>query len=86
MEFALLEFLMRHQDQIFNASTLLERVWTADSDKSPETIRTTIKKLRNKIDIRRRAIFDSECAWRWDTSCQSCSLSWSTADITANFS
>lgn len=50
MEFALLEFLMRHQDQIFNASTLLERVWTADSEKSPETIRTTIKKLRNKID------------------------------------
>ena len=50
MEFALLEFLMRHQDQIFNATTLLERVWTADSDKSPETIRTTIKKLRNKID------------------------------------
>lgn len=50
MEFALLEFLMRHQDQIFSASTLLERVWTADSEKSPETIRTTIKKLRNKID------------------------------------
>lgn len=50
MEFALLEFLMRHPDQIFNASTLLERVWTADSEKSAETIRTTIKKLRNKID------------------------------------
>ncbi|CAN5575653.1 response regulator transcription factor [soil metagenome] len=50
MEFALLEFLMRHQNQVFNPTTLLERVWTADSDKSPETIRTTIKKLRNKID------------------------------------
>jgi len=50
MEFALLEFLMRHQDQIFNAATLLERVWTSDSEKSAETIRTTVKKLRQKID------------------------------------
>lgn len=50
MEFALLEFFMRHPDQVFNPTVLLDRVWTADSDKSPETIRTTIKKLRQKID------------------------------------
>ncbi len=54
MEFALLEFLMRHQDQIFDPATLIERVWTADSEKSPETIRTTVKKLRQKIDIEGR--------------------------------
>lgn len=50
MEFALLEFLMRHQGQVFSAEALLDRVWTADSDKSPETIRTSVKKLRSKID------------------------------------
>ena len=52
MEFALLEFLMRHQGQVFSAEALLDRVWTADSDKSPETIRTSVKKLRSKIDTK----------------------------------
>ncbi len=50
MEFTFLEFLMRHPDQIFSTDKLLERVWTADSEKSTETIRSTVKKLRNKID------------------------------------
>lgn len=52
MEFALLEFLMRHRGQVFSAEALLDRVWTADSDKSPETIRTSVKKLRSKIDTK----------------------------------
>ncbi|MCA9818625.1 MAG: response regulator transcription factor [Cyanobacteriota/Melainabacteria group bacterium] len=52
MEFALLEFLMRHKGQVFSAEALLDRVWTADSDKSPETIRTSVKKLRSKIDTK----------------------------------
>jgi OmpR-family two-component system manganese-sensing response regulator len=50
-EFALLEFFMRHRGQVFSTEALLERVWTADSERSSETIRTCIKKLRNKIDI-----------------------------------
>lgn len=50
MEFALLEFLMRHQGQVFSTEALLDRVWTSDSEKSPETIRTSVKKLRSKID------------------------------------
>jgi DNA-binding response OmpR family regulator len=50
MEFTFLEFLMRHPDQVFSTDKLLERVWTSDSDKSTETIRSTVKKLRNKID------------------------------------
>lgn len=50
MEFALLEFLMRHPDQVFSAEALLERVWTSDSERSAETIRSCVKKLRSKID------------------------------------
>lgn len=50
MEFALLEFLMRHPGQVFSSEALLERVWTSDSERSSETIRTCVKKLRDKID------------------------------------
>lgn len=49
-EFALLEFFMRHPNQVFSAEALLDRVWTSDSEASPETIRTYIKRLRKKID------------------------------------
>lgn len=50
-EFALLEFMMRHPNQVFSAEALLDRVWSSDSEASPETIRTYIKRLRKKIDI-----------------------------------
>lgn len=50
-EFALLEFLMRHPNQVFSAEALLDRVWASDSDASPETIRTYVKRLRKKIDV-----------------------------------
>jgi DNA-binding response OmpR family regulator len=49
-EFALLEFFMRHPNQVFSAEALLDRVWASDSEASPETIRTYIKRLRQKID------------------------------------
>lgn len=49
-EFALLEFLMRHPDQVFSAEALLDRVWRSDSDAAPETVRTCIKRLRKKLD------------------------------------
>lgn len=47
-ELALLEFFMRHQNRIFNAETLVTRVWRGNS--SVETVRTHIKTLRRKID------------------------------------
>jgi len=50
-EFALLEFMMRHPNQVFSAEALLDRVWSSDSEASPETIRTYIKRLRKKIDV-----------------------------------
>ena len=50
MEFALLEFLIRHKGQVFSPEALLDRVWQSDSERSPESLRTLIKKLRRKID------------------------------------
>jgi DNA-binding response OmpR family regulator len=49
-EFTLLEFLMRHSDQVFSAETLLNRVWSADSDATIDAITTCIKRLRKKLD------------------------------------
>jgi DNA-binding response OmpR family regulator len=49
-EFCLLEFLMRHPNQVFSSEALLERVWSSESDSSPDTVRVHITKLRNKID------------------------------------
>ncbi len=50
LEFGLLEFFMRHPDQVFTTDALLNRVWPNDSDASVDTLRTCIKKLRRKID------------------------------------
>ncbi|MBX9941173.1 MAG: response regulator transcription factor [Candidatus Obscuribacterales bacterium] len=50
-DFALLEFFMRHQDQVFSAEALISRVWSTDSDATPEGLRTAIKRIRKKIDV-----------------------------------
>lgn len=50
-EFALLEFLMRHKGQIFSAEAILNRVWSSESDATPESLRTCLKRLRQKIDL-----------------------------------
>jgi DNA-binding response OmpR family regulator len=49
-EFALLEFLMRHPNQIFSGEALLSRVWQSDAMASSDTVRAHIKNLRKKID------------------------------------
>jgi two-component system OmpR family response regulator len=49
-EFALLEFLMRHPNQVFKADVLLDKVWSKESENSPDTVRVHITKLRSKID------------------------------------
>jgi two-component system, OmpR family, response regulator len=49
-EFALLEFLMRHPDEVFSGDALLQRVWHSESDATSDAIRTCIKRLRQKID------------------------------------
>ncbi|MBS1998349.1 MAG: response regulator transcription factor [Cyanobacteria bacterium SZAS LIN-2] len=50
-EMALLEFLMRHQDRIFNVDDLLDRVWQSDSESSEDAVRQCVTRLRKKIDV-----------------------------------
>lgn len=49
-EYSLLEFFMRHPNQVFSSEALLDRVWNSSSDVSPESIRTYVARLRSKID------------------------------------
>ncbi|MBX9686464.1 MAG: response regulator transcription factor [Candidatus Obscuribacterales bacterium] len=49
-EFLLLEFLMRHKGQIFNAEALLDRVWSMEADASVDAIRQCVIRLRKKIE------------------------------------
>ncbi|MBY0357684.1 MAG: response regulator transcription factor [Candidatus Obscuribacterales bacterium] len=48
-EFALLEFLMRHPNEVFSMEALLARVWQSESDASPQAVRTCIKLVRQKL-------------------------------------
>lgn len=49
-EFALLEFLMRHANQIVNKEQIIQHVWDYDADILPNTVEVFIRYLRNKID------------------------------------
>lgn len=48
-EFALLEFLMRHQNKVISPDDILQSVWSSESDATSETIYTHIKNLRKKL-------------------------------------
>jgi DNA-binding response OmpR family regulator len=48
-DFALLEFLMRHPDEIFHADSLLSRVWPADAAIAPESLRVGIMRIRKAL-------------------------------------
>ncbi len=50
LEYALLEFLMRHSGTLLTSDIILNRVWGSESDASIDTLRTYIKTLRKKID------------------------------------
>lgn len=50
LEFALLEFFMRHPGEVFSVEALLARVWASDAEPLPDNVRTSISKLRSKID------------------------------------
>ena len=49
-EFSLLEFFLRHPEQVFSADALIDRVWKAEEAVGHETVRQCIKRLRKKID------------------------------------
>jgi DNA-binding response OmpR family regulator len=48
-EFVLLEYFMKHPNQVFNSKALLKALWPADSEAGEDTVRTHIKNLRRKI-------------------------------------
>lgn len=49
-EFALLEYLLRHKNQIFTKEQIISHVWDYDADVLPNTVEVYIGYLRNKID------------------------------------
>lgn len=48
-EVALLEYLMRHPNQLFSAQQLLDAVWPADTQSGAHSVRTWIGLLRHKL-------------------------------------
>ncbi len=54
-EFALLEFFMKHPNELFAPSTLIERLWEADAEATEVALRSCIARIRKKIDIPGRA-------------------------------
>jgi DNA-binding response OmpR family regulator len=51
-EFSILEYLMRHPNQVLSRSVIAEHVWNYDFDNSTNVIDVHIKNLRRKLDDR----------------------------------
>lgn len=49
-EYSLLEYLMRHPDQILTKEQIINHVWSYDADILPNTVEVYIGYLRSKID------------------------------------
>lgn len=49
-EFAILEYLLRHQNQVVSKQQMVDHVWDYDANILPSTIEVHIKNLRDKID------------------------------------
>lgn len=50
-EFALLEYLLRHQGRPMSKENIISHVWDYDADVLHNTVEVYIKYLRNKIDV-----------------------------------
>jgi len=50
MEYKLLQFMMKHPNQVFTTHAIFERVWQKDSGQLEDTVRTHIRTLRQKVD------------------------------------
>ncbi len=49
-EFALLEYVMRHPNQVLTRTTIAEHVWSYEFDNATNVIDVHVKNLRRKID------------------------------------
>lgn len=50
-EFALLEYMLRNQNRVFSADTLLKNVWKSGEEAGPEMVRTCMSRLRQRIEV-----------------------------------
>jgi len=50
-EFSLLEFFLRHLNQIVTKDQIIQYVWSYESDILPNTVEVYIRNLRKKIDL-----------------------------------
>lgn len=50
-EYELLEFLLRHPNEVFNAVHLLQHVWPSESTATEQTVRACVKRLRESLDV-----------------------------------
>ncbi len=48
-EVNLIEFFLRHPNEVFSVEAIVERVWSSESEISPETIRPYIKRMRDRL-------------------------------------
>jgi two-component system copper resistance phosphate regulon response regulator CusR len=49
-EFALLEFLLRHRDQVVDRSTITAHVWDNNHDPFANVLEVLVRRLRSKVD------------------------------------
>ncbi len=50
-EFSLLEFFMRNPDRVFSAEAVMIRVWSSETEPSTDAFRSTLKRLRQKLEV-----------------------------------
>jgi DNA-binding response OmpR family regulator len=50
-EYALLEYLLRHPDQVLTKDQIIDHVWNYEADILPNTVEVYIGYLRKKIDV-----------------------------------
>lgn len=53
-EYLVLEYLMKHSNEVVSVETLLAKVWSTDSDVSMDAVYTCVKRIRKKIDSSRK--------------------------------
>lgn len=49
-EFQLLQFFMRNPNKVFEQEAVLNRVWPSDSEATVQALRSTLRRLRLKVD------------------------------------
>lgn len=58
-EFALLEYLMRHPNQVINRNQILDRLWGYDFDSFSNVVDVHMKNLRKKINNKKKKLLET---------------------------